>query len=57
MTDVPFFKTAMGRDFFDRNVPKLIKELERLNTNIEKLIKQKEAEKTDEHKNERPFGD
>lgn len=48
MNDIPFYKTAMGRDFFDRNVPRLIKELERLNTNLEKLLKQTEQkEKTD----------
>lgn len=49
MNEVPFWKTAMGRDFFDRNLPRLIKELERLNTNIEKLVKQNEdKEKTNE---------
>jgi hypothetical protein len=36
----------MGRDFFDRNVPMLVKELKRLNDNIEKLIKQNEPKET-----------
>jgi len=44
MNETPFFKTAMGRDFFDRNIPRLVKELERLNSNLEKLVKQKETE-------------
>jgi len=46
-TETPFFKTAMGRDFFDRNVPALVKQLTRLNDNLEKLIKQSDAEKED----------
>jgi hypothetical protein len=41
-SETPFFKTAMGRDFFDRNVPQLVKELKRLNDNLEKMIKQSE---------------
>ena len=40
--DIPFFKTAMGRDFFDRNIPRLVKELQKLNENLAKLIKQNE---------------
>jgi len=40
--EIPLHKTAMGRDFFDRNVPALVKQLTRLNDNLEKLIKQNE---------------
>jgi hypothetical protein len=40
--ETPFYKTAMGRDFFDRNVPLLVKELQKLNENLAKLIKQNE---------------
>jgi hypothetical protein len=48
VNETPFYKTAMGRDFFDRNVPMLVKELKRLNDNLEKLIKQNEPkEKSD----------
>jgi hypothetical protein len=48
VNETPFFKTAMGRDFFDRNVPMLLKQLTRLNDNLEKLIKQNEPkEKND----------
>lgn len=35
--ETPFFKTAMGRDFFDRNIPLLVKELQKLNENLEAL--------------------
>lgn len=44
-----FFKTLMGRTFFDKNVPELVKalqkigkELERLNNNLEKDKKEDE---------------
>lgn len=37
--DIPFYKTAMGREFFDRSVPSLIRELRRLNENLEKFTK------------------
>lgn len=52
--ETPFFKTAMGRDFFDRNVPMLLKELQKLNENLAKLIKQNEPkEKTDADQEEK----
>lgn len=35
---IPFFKTAMGRDFYDHNVPAMLKQLTRLNDNLERLI-------------------
>ena len=44
--ETPFHRTAMGREFFDSNLPRLIKALEKLNTNIEKLIKQQEPKET-----------
>ncbi len=48
MSETPFYKTAMGRDFFDRNVPALVRELQKLNDNLTKLLKQNEPkEKTD----------
>lgn len=45
MTEPPFYKTAMGRDFFDRNIPALLKQLTRLNDNLEKLLKQNDEKK------------
>lgn len=46
--ETPFFKTAMGREFFDRTMPTLVKELQKLNENLAKIIKQNDAkEKTD----------
>ena len=37
MTDVPFHLTRLGRAFFERDVPELVKQLTRLNENIEAL--------------------
>lgn len=49
MSETPFFKTAMGRDFFDRNIPLLVKELQKLNKNLADLLQKMEdkKEKTD----------
>ena len=47
MPETQFFQTAMGREFFDRSMPLLVKELKRLNDNIEKLIKQNETKEPD----------
>jgi len=46
--EIPFYKTAMGRDFYDRNMPMLVKQLARLNDNLEKLIKQNEPKPKEE---------
>lgn len=40
-----FHQTIMGRTFFEGTMPALVRELKRLNDNIEKLIKSKEDEK------------
>ena len=34
---VDFYQTAMGRAFYERDVPGLVRELARLNTLLEKL--------------------
>lgn len=33
-----FFQTIMGRTFYEGTVPALVKELKKLNTNLEKMI-------------------
>ena len=33
-----FYKTRMGRDFFDRTMPDLVRELSRLSEQLERLI-------------------
>jgi chaperonin cofactor prefoldin len=38
MDDTEFYRTVMGRRFFDVTMPELVKQLARLNENIEKLI-------------------
>lgn len=37
MSDIPFHRTQMGQHFFEATVPSLVRELARLNTNLERL--------------------
>ena len=39
MSDVPFYQTRMGRQFYEATVPRLVNELVRLNELIERLPK------------------
>jgi hypothetical protein len=43
MSDIPFHQTPMGRDFFDRTMPELAKQLARIAE-----LPQKIAERTDQ---------
>ncbi len=38
MSETPFFKTRMGQQFYDRTMPALVKQLERLNELLERLV-------------------
>ena len=42
MSETPFFKTGMGRTFFERDVPALVRELARLNTLLDALVAQRD---------------
>ncbi len=37
MSETPFYKTRMGQQFYDRTVPDLVQQLQRLNENLERL--------------------
>ena len=37
MNGPSFFQTLMGRAFYERDVPALVRELQRLNANLERL--------------------
>ena len=37
MSDVPFYRTQMGHRFFEATVPGVVRELARLNDNLERL--------------------
>lgn len=37
MGDAPFHQTRMGRQFYERQVPELLRQLARLNDNLEHL--------------------
>lgn len=38
MNDVPFHLTVMGRDFYEPTMPALVRELERLNGNLGRVV-------------------
>ena len=37
MTDVPFHVTRMGARFYEHTLPELVRQIERLNRNLERL--------------------
>lgn len=39
MSDIPFHRTRMGQIFLEVTVPALVREIARLNTNLERLGK------------------
>ncbi len=41
-----FFQTRMGQRFYERTVPDLVRQLERLNANLERITN--DTEKTDD---------
>ena len=38
MSETPFHQTAMGRDFYERTIPALVREISRLNDLLAKLV-------------------
>ena len=36
--DIPFYRTQMGHRFYDATMPTLVRELARLNSNLERLL-------------------
>jgi len=47
VADVQFFQTAMGRTFFEYTMPELVRELKKLNANLEKVSTQMEESRVD----------
>jgi len=46
MSDIPFYRTQMGHRFYEATVPSLVRELARLNDNLERLLAVVEREPT-----------
>lgn len=44
MSDVPFHLTRMGQTFYEGTMPRLVRELARLNDNLERLLAEKQLE-------------
>lgn len=38
MSDTPFYRTQMGHRFYEATAPALVRELARLNNNLERLL-------------------
>lgn len=38
MSDIPFYTTVMGHRFYESTMPNLVRELGRLNANLERVI-------------------
>ena len=41
MSETPFYKTRMGQNYYERTMPELVKQLERLNEVLERLASQR----------------
>jgi hypothetical protein len=48
MDDTPFYLTRAGKQFYERTVPELVRQLQRLNENLERV-----AERLGTHSSER----
>ena len=44
MSDVPFYRTQMGHRFYESTAPSLVRELARLNDNLERLVELEERD-------------
>ena len=44
MNETPFHQTRMGREFYDRTVPELVKQLTRLNDILERLAERQDRD-------------
>ena len=42
MLETPFYKTRMGHRFYEHTMPALVKQLERLNDNLDRLVDRQE---------------
>jgi hypothetical protein len=38
VSDIPFFRTQMGQRFYEATMPTLVRELAKLNSNLERLL-------------------
>ena len=44
----PFYRTAMGRQYYEKNVPDLIRQLEKLNEILERLVERMPEQEKEE---------
>lgn len=44
MSDAPFHQTRMGHQFYEATMPELVRQLVRMNENLERLLAAKEGQ-------------
>jgi len=54
MSDVPFYRTQMGHRFYESTAPSLVRELARLNDNLERLLELVERDAPQDEAASRP---
>ena len=50
MSETPFFKTRMGQRYYEHTLPELVRQLERLNQNFERLTSASRFEDAEEER-------
>ena len=48
MGEIPFYNTRMGQVFYERTVPALVQQLERLNDLLERLVEGQDRDRSGE---------
>ena len=43
MSETPLYKTRMGQQFYERTMPELVKQLERLNDLLARIVEQQQT--------------
>lgn len=44
----PFYRTAMGREYYDKTIPDLVRQIEKLNEILARLVERLPEKKTEE---------
>ena len=56
MSDTPFHQTRMGQQYYERTLPEIARQLDRLNELLERLVTLVETKSADPDKSQRSAG-
>jgi hypothetical protein len=56
MSDTPFHQTRMGQQYYERTLPEIARQLDRLNELLERLVTLVETKSADPDKSQRSSG-